>query len=551
MSLQYSKHYNVRQTPQAEAIPGREVAMVQNSAGGFSFALDNWKRAQRFLILGSEGGSYYVDEKTLTRENAKVLEACINEDGTRLVNLITTISEEGRAPKNDPAIFALAMAAKLGDGATKQAAYAALPRVCRIGTHLQHWCAYVDAIGGWGSGTQKAVAKWFNASPLYRVVYQAVKYQSRDGWSMRDILRLAHVKPIDDDRNALFRWIVKGREKDLPPVENVPEPLRLIWAFERAKKETDPKELVRLITEFDLPREALPTEALNLPAVWDALLPHMGLTALIRNLATMTRVGLLAPMSNCLSFVVDRLLDGEQIKRGRVHPVQFLSALLTYKAGHGTRGSHTWTPVTQIIDALDEGFYKSFGLVEPTGKRHYVALDVSGSMSGGEIAGVSGLTPRVASSAMAMVRCRVEKAWIIKGFTAGSPDLRGHLYGRADAINQLSISPKMRLDDICKYTDGLDFGGTDCALPMLDALQRKIPVDVFEVYTDSETWAGEVHPIQALRQYRDQMGIPAKLVVVGMLSSGVSIADPDDAGMLDVTGFDTATPNLISDFARE
>ena len=49
-------------------------------------------------------------------------------------------------------------------------------------------------------------------------------------------------------------------------------------------------------------------------------------------------------------------------------------------------------------------------------------------------------------------------------------------------------------------------------------------------------------------QYRDKMGIPAKMIVVGMISNGFTIADPDDAGMLDVVGFDTAVPQLMSDF---
>jgi hypothetical protein len=49
---------------------------------------------------------------------------------------------------------------------------------------------------------------------------------------------------------------------------------------------------------------------------------------------------------------------------------------------------------------------------------------------------------------------------------------------------------------------------------------------------------------------RHTSGIDARLVVVGMVSNGFSIADPNDPGMLDVVGFDTATPQLISDFAR-
>ena len=109
----------------------------------------------------------------------------------------------------------------------------------------------------------------------------------------------------------------------------------------------------------------------------------------------------------------------------------------------------------------------------------------------------------------------------------------------------------MRLDDAVRAVSSLPFGGTDCAVPMLYALERRLSVDAFVVYTDSETWAGEIHPVQALRQYRERTGIAAKLVVVGLVSNGFSIADPDDAGMLDVVGFDSASPAVIADFIRQ
>ena len=76
----------------------------------------------------------------------------------------------------------------------------------------------------------------------------------------------------------------------------------------------------------------------------------------------------------------------------------------------------------------------------------------------------------------------------------------------------------------------LPFGGTDCALPMLYAQAREREIDTFVIYTDSETWAGDVHPAQALREYRRASGIDARLVVVGMVANGFSIADPDDPG---------------------
>jgi 60 kDa SS-A/Ro ribonucleoprotein len=149
---------------------------------------------------------------------------------------------------------------------------------------------------------------------------------------------------------------------------------------------------------------------------------------------------------------------------------------------------------------------------------------------------VPGLTPRVAAAAMALVTAATEPQHTIMSFQ--------------DKIVPLSVSPRERLDVVVQKTSGLPFGATDCAQPMLWALERQVAADVFVIFTDSETWYGKVHPVQALRNYRERMGIPAKLAVVGMVANRFSIADPDDAGMLDVIGFDTATPELIGGFAR-
>lgn len=75
-----------------------------------------------------------------------------------------------------------------------------------------------------------------------------------------------------------------------------------------------------------------------------------------------------------------------------------------------------------------------------------------------------------------------------------------------------------------------------------------MPIDAFVILTDNETWSGKPHPAQALASYRKAMGIDAKLIVVGMTATGFTIADPRDAGMLDVVGFDTATPEIMREF---
>jgi hypothetical protein len=107
--------------------------------------------------------------------------------------------------------------------------------------------------------------------------------------------------------------------------------------------------------------------------------------------------------------------------------------------------------------------------------------------------------------------------------------------------------PTMTIDDALKLVE-LPFSATDCALPIVRALETKEQVDAFVIYTDNETFAGKIHPQVALEEYRAATGIDAKLIVVGMTSNCLTIADPKDLNTLNLAGFDTATPRLINDF---
>lgn len=541
--MNYAQHVNPRATPQSEQADERQV---ENSAGGYTFALDCWKRLERWLILGCEGGTYYASEKKLTREGAKTVVECLRTDGPRTVKTIADVSDAGRAPKNDPAIFALALAAAHEDDATRRAALGALPRVCRIGTHLFTFAEAVNSFRGWGPGLRKAIARWYAEKTPEQLAYQVAKYGQRNGWAHRDILRLAHPEPTAD-RAAIYRWAagapfgareVPGSEKSkrgarsYGAVEGLPA---FLAAFDELKT-ADELRTIDLIREHGFTHEMIDTRHKSSPDVWAALLEKMPPGALVRNLGKMTEVGLLRPLSASTSLAVARLTDAAALKKARLHPVAMLSALMVYRQGHGEKGKLKWSPVPQVIDALDAGFYESFDAIEPTGARTLLAIDVSGSMQSGTVAGVPGLTPQIGAAAMAMVTARVEKNWHVVAFD--------------HQLRELPITPRMRLDDVVKLMAHWGGGRTDCAQPMLYAAGNSLDVDCFVAYTDNETWSGAIHPHQALNAYRSKSGVDAKAAVVGMTSTGFTIADPSDAGQLDLVGFDTSAPAILADFAR-
>lgn len=549
MRTNYAAQFSTKITPQSQPIPG--TAQVPNSAGGYSWAVDDKTRFDRFLVLGAEGGTYYTKEQDLIKGNHDAVVRVIKSDGLWAVNRVIEISDSGRAYKNDPALFVLALAVTHGNEETKALALASLSKVARIGTHLFHFCEFVNNLRGWGSGLRKAVGRWYTGQEADDLAYQVVKYQSRDGWSHRDVLRLSHPKTTDKGQDAVLRWAVTGtdglkkrdvnrkvkagdkgvefsyadRRKHLPDI---------IEAFEKAKAATTAKQVVKLICENNLPRECVPTQFLNDVEVWEALLEGMPITAMVRNLAKMTSIGLIKPLSTASKKVVEALGNESALKKARLHPMAALIALKTYAKGHGDKGSLTWTPVQPVCDALDGAFYLCFGNVKPIGKPVLLGLDVSHSMSapclGSPISCAEGV------AAMSLITASVEEDYHIMAFDSG--------------IRDLHISPKMRLDTVLKKTSNINGGGTDCALPMVWALKEKVEVAGFCVYTDSETWAGAIHPSQALKAYRHGMGIEAREVIVGMASNEFSVADLNDKGMLDVVGFDANVPNVLADFIR-
>jgi len=287
-------------------------------------------------------------------------------------------------------------------------------------------------------------------------------------------------------------------------------------------------------------REHLPTELLNMPQIWNSLLNGMGMTALIRNLGKLSQGGIASSRSQ---DIIRMLTDPKSVKDSRVHPLQVLVGMKTYSQGKGDLGSLTWIPNSYITAALSTTFRQAFGNITPTGKRFMFGLDVSGSMSMCMCAGAKNITPREGSVAMAMMTLHAEGAENV------------HIYGFSNIFYNFNgkIRPEMTIQQAINATD-VPFGATDCALPMIEArrmyLQTGIVFDVFCIYTDNETYAPNIHPQVALENYRKETGVDAKLIVVGMVANQLTIADPKDKNTLNLAGFDTATPELISMFVR-
>lgn len=524
MPFRYGGHLRRQtSTPQIVPIPGREAEMSVNDAGGFAFDISDWDRLRRFLILGTEGGTYYTGERELTIANVSVVDRCLAINGERVVNEIIAVSETGKAPKNDPAILALAIASKRGDDPTRKAAFEALSRVCRTGTHVFQFAEFTEALGGWGRGARRAVGSWYLDKDPGSLALQVVKYRQRGGWTHADLLRLSHPRPVGPVADVLALAAGKPNGNTLPAIAE---------GYLAASSATSAEQTARLITEYGLPRECVRSEHLSQPVVLEALLEHMPMMAMLRNLGVMSAAGVISPFSDATDRVLRAIGDSDRLKRARIHPMAIFLALTTYAAGHGARGRGTWTPVQQVVDALDAAFYDSMTNVAPTNRRLLLAVDVSGSMR----QMVSGTTVSAASAAaaMALIVSRTEPHHFVLGVNTAPVELR--------------ISPTMRLDTAMAVVDRSIKGGTDLSVPARWLTSEHIDVDAVVTMTDSETWAGRQHPSQALDVYRKRVGHEVRNVVAAMTATGHSIGDVADPLTLQCVGLDATLPEIIRSF---
>lgn len=562
------RHLNVKVTPQSEPIPGRESDMTKNYAGAHSFKADKWTRLNRFLTIGSEGGTYHASEKQVTLDNLSSLAECVAEDGVRVVQEARSISLAGRAPKNDQAVLVLAYCLKKGNLETRRAAAAAVNDVNRIGTHILQFSEALENYGGWGHLTKRAIADWYNSRTPQQLAFQMVKYQQRGGVSHADLVRRSHARqnmPEDisdrELREAIYGWLcperpVSDRIKQMPgfpkndwpwTVSNATQVVRdalpIVEGFYRIREAKTNREAAELISKYRLPREAVPTEFLDSDEVWIALLEAMPMTALIRNLGKMSNIGLLGPMSSWTKQVVDQLTDKDRLRRARVHPINIAIALKTYALGHGIKGELKWSVNQQVVNALDDAFYASFDNLEPINKRVLIAIDKSRSMQ--RSASNTILSGQEAAAIMAMTTVKKANQYYIIGY-----DSAGMYWGddkKHKGVTELRIDPRMRLNDIIKALP-YDGGGTDASLPARWAAKNKIDCDAICLYSDGESWAGHQHSSQAIVTYRQSRGLDTLFVTCDTVANRTQLDDIQDARSFHVAGFDSNAPELIQGF---
>jgi 60 kDa SS-A/Ro ribonucleoprotein len=514
-------------TPATQPIPGKEEKMVPNQGGGFSFS-NNHALLERYLILGITGPTYYATEQKVSSDAEKIIEKYLAypKDAFMLIDMAVHVSDGGLGMSNDPCLSVLAMASCSKNPHIVKYAMNAMDKIVRTGTDLLHIASFIDSRRSFGRAIRTGFANWIY-SRGDKLGFQMAKYQQRDGWSWKDVLRVAHIKPITPEQQALFGWAV---EKAYDPKYLPPSVIGMMKLREEGLSNSEVETIVR---DYRLPLEMIPTN-LRTPGMWLTVLPNLGITAIIRNLGAMSKNGIDKPVRE---LVIDSLSDENRIQKGRVHPFKVYMALLTYSLGHGVRGKLTWTVDRDVRYHLEQAMYMSFKYGSPTGKKILWGMDISSSMLGAS----TGIFSELATSPM---DCQGVMALAV---LESGDDIE--FQGFANYLRPIEIRRGSTIEQATtKIRGDWRFGSTDPSLLYQYALRNHAkPYDVVIMSTDNEINTG-YHPSELLDKYRERSGIPTKQIVLGMTTNSFSIADPDDPNSLDIAGMSSDVPLVISNF---
>ncbi len=398
---------------------------------------------------------------------------------------------------------------------------------------------------GLSSSLQRAFQRWLNEASTSKLLSASIGNDP----SLRDVLRMARPKPIDNARRALFGWLTDKEIDKWAPASaaDLPADVQALRAYRTAETET----AQALIAGELRVRWDLLADAAQGSLAWKAIARQMGPQALRMNLNTLLRHNVFQNGNRAdevmIEYVANRLRDPGAIRRSRQFPYQFLAAYLNAS----DQLPHA------IKSALHEAAEIACGNIPELPGPIVIGLDTSGSMT----CPATGWQGRGRSSKM---RCVDVAALFAAAILRRNPD--SIVIPFDTRAYQAKIDPSDSILSLSARLSKYGGGGTDCSLPLVEANRRyaKRPLAGIVLLSDNQSWinsgrayaygnrgsTGVMTEWETFKQNQRKNGIAdPKLVCIDIAPYGTAQA-PDRDDILNVGGFSDAVFNVVSNFLQ-
>lgn len=360
-----------------------------------------------------------------------------------------------------------------------------------------------------GSMPKRLVQRWLAS----RTSEQLFRGSIGDRPSLGDVIKLAHPRPKDPERSALYAYLT-GRAHD---ASALPETVQAFEAWKTRRNGEPPAVPFQLLTSLDLDREA-----------WLAIARRASWQETRMSLSTFARHQVFAS-KRTTALIAAKLRDREAIRRAKVLPYQLMIASRT--AGDQVPSS--------VREALEDALEIALENVPEIGGKVYVCPDVSGSMSSPITGRRKGATTSVrcvdVAALIAAAMMRVNDATVLP-FEHRVVDVR---VSRRDSV--LANARKLA---------SVGGGGTSCSAPLARLNADRAKGALVVLVSDNESWVdarrhgtGLMVEWEAFRARNPE----AKLVCIDLTPNRTTQA-VDREDVLNVGGFSDAVFEVIAGF---
>jgi 60 kDa SS-A/Ro ribonucleoprotein len=342
--------------------------------------------------------------------------------------------------------------------------------------------------GGMGRSIKTAISGWLNGMSEYHAIKYATGGQ---GYSLRDVLRVTHPKPVNPVQDAIFLWLTDPEKWDqhraLTPQ---------IDAFERIKRlaGSDQSAARALIAEGRLPYEIVTGVLKPDLETWIALMRQMPYLALLRHLNTLQRAEVLR-VEDHARYVAERLTNAEVLRKAKILPFQLFSAYQAFDP----QTNEERIVGEALADAMDAAFVN---MPDLPGKV-CIAPDVSGSMSG-------------AINKQSKVRY-IDVAGVFAGALLKSSP-QALVLPFENNVVKVKLSARDSLVTTAQALAKIGGGGTAVSAPVSELIERRVAVDALIGITDSIEWAtdqsGRTGFLAAWHEYKAKVAPQAKAFLI-------------------------------------
>lgn len=443
------------------------VPTTQNMEGYPAFQLSDKLEYVKTLLTNSFGQTFYASAKEMV-EQAKKLHQDLTIQDPEFVAKAVVYARNAGYMRSQP-IFGLASLCSF-KGTEKEVerrrklARSVFGKVVKTPNDLADFIAVCKSLGNnLNSRSMKGMVNGWLESNFGE--YWAIKYGSASKEiSMRSILR--HFHPAHKN---LFRYLRAKKDGFEVDLTELPQ----IRAFEALKVAKTDSEKIQAIVEGKLPHEVATSFAGSSKEVWKTIAQQMPIMALLKNLATLERHGV---VDDVKEYVKGKLSNKNAVIHSQILPFRFLKAMEMVASA--------W-----VKDCLRDAVELSFENIPKIEGKTVVMLDISGSMNGEFL----------------------QTASIFAISLMKQAELNGKLLCFDTSSHEVSVS--MRDSILTQAQKIRTAGGTDTSSPIKQLLKEGYNCDNIIMITDEQQNSGGLM-FQALQQYMRTINKDVKFFVV-------------------------------------